>query len=677
MEAKEYVCTSSGLNIVVVYTWFLARPCPFYSQGRCLFSDSCNFLHDVKIKAKNPEIAITSSPTPQSTPALSRTNSITSSSGSPRSLLRARSPPRSPRLSSLLLALGDAIETEEEDDDESDDDFPIDEDDTTRPGDLVPLDAIFGQVSRRPNGAGIRSGEVVDSVEGDAALEVLSHPENVDQQRSHSEVQVVSDVRGHDVFPPLPDTPEPVHESHLVSPVELTMAAPLWYPIGQLPQSFQREDSVDSGYADNWVGPTPFALSPPRKDTANRYSTLSLLSSPFGSPAHAISPKFAPSTHSAWPNSPLPRSSNQRSSTENDQDVSIISLDELDSPTEYAERRRRSGASDIGQDLESTVKQSSISSLHDEDSDMQAVDIPSTTSSVTHSAQPTPLLPSHQVFSLPGARRDEPKNTISGSSHSSEMDVPSPVFSLPPTPPTAVSSPDISSHTTSPSIINTNTEAGLLGSVSPLADGSISSPAHENHDEEDANPDDDDTVLYESYYEEDVVSDFSPHFTHSTASRRTSLRNSVQKIPAVLPSTATSPTGSTTSTSSISLLKPPPHKSPVVVARNSEFPADESPRIAATDNTQDVQMDRRFSREGPLSADWPRGSRPVSPNSTSSPALASSMPSSPSSSKQPPVFEVVPQPEIPESRRSSKVPFGFRYSVAVSSPFHKTVTTSG
>ncbi|KAG1827534.1 uncharacterized protein BJ212DRAFT_58743 [Suillus subaureus] len=26
------------------------RPCPFYSQGRCLFADSCNFLHDIKVK---------------------------------------------------------------------------------------------------------------------------------------------------------------------------------------------------------------------------------------------------------------------------------------------------------------------------------------------------------------------------------------------------------------------------------------------------------------------------------------------------------------------------------------------------------------------------------------------------------------------------------------------------
>ncbi|KAF8559862.1 hypothetical protein OG21DRAFT_501138 [Imleria badia] len=27
------------------------RPCPFFSQGRCLFADSCNFLHDVKVRS--------------------------------------------------------------------------------------------------------------------------------------------------------------------------------------------------------------------------------------------------------------------------------------------------------------------------------------------------------------------------------------------------------------------------------------------------------------------------------------------------------------------------------------------------------------------------------------------------------------------------------------------------
>ncbi|KAG1782330.1 hypothetical protein EV702DRAFT_375859 [Suillus placidus] len=27
------------------------RPCPFFSQGRCLFADSCNFLHDIKVKS--------------------------------------------------------------------------------------------------------------------------------------------------------------------------------------------------------------------------------------------------------------------------------------------------------------------------------------------------------------------------------------------------------------------------------------------------------------------------------------------------------------------------------------------------------------------------------------------------------------------------------------------------
>ncbi|GJE96410.1 zinc finger CCCH domain-containing protein [Phanerochaete sordida] len=122
------------------------RPCPFYSQGRCLFSDSCSFLHDVKIKVQNPEITIISSPTPESTPALSRSDSITSSPASPGTVLnKVRSPPRSPRLSSLLLALGSAIPPEEEADDGS---SPA-EASTSRAAELVPPDAVLGQVSPR------------------------------------------------------------------------------------------------------------------------------------------------------------------------------------------------------------------------------------------------------------------------------------------------------------------------------------------------------------------------------------------------------------------------------------------------------------------------------------------------------------------------------------------------
>ncbi|KAI0818998.1 hypothetical protein BC629DRAFT_690378 [Irpex lacteus] len=88
------------------------RPCPFYSQGRCLFSDSCNFLHDVKIRVKQPNITITDS-TPDVIISSPQASSVVASPTTRN--VSVRSPPRSPRLSSLLLALGDAIQTDEED----------------------------------------------------------------------------------------------------------------------------------------------------------------------------------------------------------------------------------------------------------------------------------------------------------------------------------------------------------------------------------------------------------------------------------------------------------------------------------------------------------------------------------------------------------------------------------
>jgi hypothetical protein len=34
---------------------FLARPCPFYSSGKCFFAQACNFRHDVVVKSPKPK----------------------------------------------------------------------------------------------------------------------------------------------------------------------------------------------------------------------------------------------------------------------------------------------------------------------------------------------------------------------------------------------------------------------------------------------------------------------------------------------------------------------------------------------------------------------------------------------------------------------------------------------
>ena len=353
------------LRVAVIHASLCtARPCPFYSQGRCLFSDSCNFLHDVKIKVKNPEIAIISSPTPQSTPALSRSDSITSSPASPNTVLnKVRSPPRSPRLSSLLLALGNAIEPDAEGDDEP----SIHEAGTSRATELVPPDALFGQVS--PRRSTFSEAEEEQAQTGQEVVSLNSPDEDTRTVPPREE----SPVHGHNSQPP-PEQPVHEHErTDIMSPVELTTGPPFWHPIGSLPQVFHRDNSIDSGYGDNWTGPQQFALSPPHRDSTKRYSTLSLLSSPFGSPARAISPKFAPAPLSSWPpGSPRSGPSNSESTSEpgdisehSADDTSTQPPDELDSPTKYeAERNRRSDVSHISEaDPEKTVKQSRPSSL--------------------------------------------------------------------------------------------------------------------------------------------------------------------------------------------------------------------------------------------------------------------------------------------------------------------------
>ncbi|KAI1791702.1 hypothetical protein LXA43DRAFT_1010141 [Ganoderma leucocontextum] len=82
------------------------RPCPFYSQGRCLFADACNFMHSVTIR--QPDGALGSDDSDQPDFRL-----VVDSPTRPKSL-RFASPPRSPRTTSLLLALGDVIQHEEE-----------------------------------------------------------------------------------------------------------------------------------------------------------------------------------------------------------------------------------------------------------------------------------------------------------------------------------------------------------------------------------------------------------------------------------------------------------------------------------------------------------------------------------------------------------------------------------
>lgn len=320
MEAEKYVFSSS------LVTWpencDTARPCPFYSQGRCLFADSCNFLHDVRIKVKQPEIAI-SSPTPDVTISLTQSSPIATSTPS-FATLGVLSPPRSPRLSSLLLALGDAIEPDDEVDlpDYTQEAISLVEDIPVSPPSSLPA---ANQSSEKDRHVEDEKAELTQ----DSPLGGLEFSGNTPTPGQVDTPTVDTATHSTTTDPEVQAIP-----SGLLSPLEMKHAPPLSLPLGQLEGPLHREDSVDSGYADGWTGPSPFSLSPPRRENTRRYSTLSLLSSPFGSPVRALSPKFTSPRGSTWPTSPLfspaePRSSSRPTS------LNLSTSDDLDSPTDY------------------------------------------------------------------------------------------------------------------------------------------------------------------------------------------------------------------------------------------------------------------------------------------------------------------------------------------------------
>ncbi|KAI0332599.1 hypothetical protein GY45DRAFT_458317 [Cubamyces sp. BRFM 1775] len=314
------------------------RPCPFYSQGRCLFADSCNFMHSVKIRRPDSVVGSEDSDQPDyrivvDSPTSGRT-------------VRFKSPPRSPRTMSLLMALGNAIqpdedegEWEEEESGEqescsgegSSDGRPSSEyadppAPAARPEHAGPSSPLSQSEDAGQRPMLIAAGDVEDigrptpilGLNEDARQILTEVPSPEDDTRelvesslwaNHStlfdsfsprsssptgDVSMVDDEETitrfrNNIIPefPLPPTrvPSPRRDSTstssgLLSPIEITPAPPISLP-RHAPVS--REESFDSGYAD---GPVPMCLSPPR--SPHRMSTLSILSSPFGSPSARV-----------------------------------------------------------------------------------------------------------------------------------------------------------------------------------------------------------------------------------------------------------------------------------------------------------------------------------------------------------------------------------------------------
>jgi hypothetical protein len=93
-----------------------ARPCPFFSQGRCLFADSCNFLHDIKVKGVADESLLDATQVKQQSSLPPKhvfdLPSLVVNSASPLSVnLRGPASPAhdSSRYSGLLSVLSDVI----------------------------------------------------------------------------------------------------------------------------------------------------------------------------------------------------------------------------------------------------------------------------------------------------------------------------------------------------------------------------------------------------------------------------------------------------------------------------------------------------------------------------------------------------------------------------------------
>jgi hypothetical protein len=280
-------CISSTL--LLTFRFSTARPCPFYSQGRCVFAESCGFLHDIKIKSS----AAGQEPTNSSLDAESCRDSTSSmySIVKPPLPISVHSPTssssltRSPRMASLLSALQGII------------------------GPLSPEKPKFPA-----NGADNASSDASDSslLPYDAAQCTDRVSETVDNVSVQTDPEEVATPTCPAVDSELAADPQcdATSPPGLLSPVQIGSVPPVPFPHVDLGLSatWSRGDSVDSGYADTWVGPTPFSLSPPQLNQRN--STLDLLSSPFGSPLSRVVPRrFSPSPTRQHINSPAPRDS--------------------------------------------------------------------------------------------------------------------------------------------------------------------------------------------------------------------------------------------------------------------------------------------------------------------------------------------------------------------------------
>ncbi|KAI0374638.1 hypothetical protein BV20DRAFT_1048686 [Pilatotrama ljubarskyi] len=245
--------------------------------------------------------------------------------------VRFKSPPRSPRRTSLLMALGDIIQHDDEEgeweEEESGEQESCSGEGSSegRPsGEYADPPAALPYVDEEGDSSLIFSAGEVDTPApsrlmlglSEEAEEPSAHiPSQEDELAQISDSALLGDTTLLHSFSPrssspsgdtavledeettvrlrraiIPEFPLPPARvpsprrgsasSGLLSPIEITPAPPISLPRHA---TVSREESFDSGYAD---GPVPLCLSPPR--SPHRMSTLSILSSPFGSPSARV-----------------------------------------------------------------------------------------------------------------------------------------------------------------------------------------------------------------------------------------------------------------------------------------------------------------------------------------------------------------------------------------------------
>ncbi|KAF5390203.1 hypothetical protein D9757_002820 [Collybiopsis confluens] len=252
------------------------KPCEYYRKGRCIFGqDRCNFLHVMNDWNPDESTIIESQ-------SLSKGLAVNIFPETPPSV---RSPPRSPRTTSLLLALKGVIKDEE---DEYIDDM---------------------------------SYEAVDDETGVDTQPV--NPHSAPPSPAHS--VLLSPVEFSDL--------QLKHFSLLHSGTRDSQQVP-----------FQNSGFYDYGTPPSqWASPSPMNLSPPRSPALS--STFDLLASPFGSPLTRLLPNHAVKSPQIGPFVPRIPVSPSPLSSQCDPSQDEIQPDmDLDSPSEYHRQKLKERA---------------------------------------------------------------------------------------------------------------------------------------------------------------------------------------------------------------------------------------------------------------------------------------------------------------------------------------------